>query len=94
MTRIADLTVVLRTPPPVFSPETAREVLKQHYGIEGDLKKVPSERDQNFLVVPASGEKRLLKFSNAAEDPGVTNFQTTAFQYVAEHDPGFPVSRV
>ncbi|MBT6206048.1 MAG: phosphotransferase, partial [Rhodospirillaceae bacterium] len=37
---------------------------------------------------------RLLKFSNAAEDPGVTNFQTTAFQYVAEHDPGFPVSRV
>jgi Ser/Thr protein kinase RdoA (MazF antagonist) len=94
MTGITDLTAVLRTPPPEFSHQAARQVLKQHYGIDGDLRAVPSERDQNVLVVPVSGEKRLLKFSNAAEDPGVTNFQTSAFRYVAHHDPGFPVSRV
>jgi len=46
------------------------------------------------LVKTSTGEKRLLKFSNSTEDPGVTNFQTTAFLHVAQIDPGLVVSRV
>ena len=44
-------------------------LLRTHYGLEGTVMPLVSERDQNFLV-DASGRRCVLKIANAAEDRG------------------------
>lgn len=85
---------VFQTPPPTYSQEYALQILERQFGCQGQLRALGSERDQNFLVTTDNGDKRLLKFSNYAEDPGITNFQTAAFLHVEKTDPEMIVSRV
>ena len=87
-------TAVLKTPPPALPQELLADTLAQKYGLRGTLKKLDSERDQNFLLELADGAKCLFKVSNRAEDSQVTQFQTQAFLHVEKKDPAFPVSRV
>lgn len=89
-----DWLAVLRTPPPRLSTAAAAALLQTRYGLTGTLKPLDSERDQNFLVTLQDGTRRLLKIANAAEDPGVTNFQTEALLHVARRDPALSLSRV
>lgn len=85
---------VFQTPPPTYSQQYALQILERQFGCRGQLKVLGSERDQNFLVTTDKGDKRLLKFSNYSEDPGITNFQTAAFLHVEKADPEMIVSRV
>ncbi|BCW87733.1 Homoserine kinase [Alphaproteobacteria bacterium SO-S41] len=89
-----DWLAVLKNPPPKLSDGEVAAVLKDRYGLEGRLKALDSERDQNILVTLDGGEKRLLKIANASEDPAVTNFQTEAFLHVERKDPALSLSRV
>lgn len=84
----------LQTPAPAVSATEASSLLREHYGIEGNLEPLVSERDQNFLVSVADGTKYTFKFSNAAEAPAVTDFQNQALQHIAQVDPDLPVPRV
>ena len=90
----ANWTAVLKTPPPALPQELLADILAEKYGLRGTLKKLDSERDQNFLLELPDGAKCLFKVSNRAEDQGVTHFQTLAFLHVEKKDPAFPVSRV
>ena len=89
-----DWLAVLKNPPPKISDDEAAFLLRERHGLEGRLKALDSERDQNILVTLANGTKRLLKIANASEDPSVTNFQTEAFLHVARKDPTLGLSRV
>ena len=84
----------LMTPPPEFPAELAAELLDRHYGMEGELSPVDSERDQNFRVRCADGAYYILKFANIAEPAAVTDFQNQALLHIARVRPDFPVPRV
>jgi 4-aminobutyrate aminotransferase-like enzyme/Ser/Thr protein kinase RdoA (MazF antagonist) len=67
----ASLPVSTRLSPPRFSSAEAAQVLADLFGREGSMTPLPSERDQNFLVATAGGERFVLKISEAAEDPAL-----------------------
>ena len=50
-----------------FEVEFAAAIAEEHYGIRAVARSLPSERDQNFLLTDASGEKFVLKIANARE---------------------------
>ena len=84
----------LSTPAPRIPAEQAADLLHRHYGLAGELERLVSERDQNFLVGASDGGQYILKFANAAEPADVTDFQNQALLHIARSDPGFPVPRV
>ena len=92
--------------PPSFSLTQASALLSEHYGIEGLLEPLPSERDQNFRVTTHDATRYVLKISEAAEDAGLLDCQTAilerltaartrfAFPDVVRDRHGSPVCRV
>lgn len=52
---------------PKFDVEFAAAIAEKYFGIRAVASHLPSERDQNFLLTQASGEKFVLKVSNALE---------------------------
>ncbi|MCB1845519.1 MAG: phosphotransferase [Halioglobus sp.] len=74
---------VIACDPPRFGHAEAREILRVHYGLEGEITQLVSERDQNFLLKENGGGRWVLKISNADEDPAVTDFQIRALQHIA-----------
>ena len=85
---------LLSTEPPRFSEATAARVLRDQYAIEGLLKVLVSERDQNFFVEGTTGEAFVLKIANSAEAVGVTDLQSAALLHVEKRDPDLAVPRV
>ncbi len=79
---------------PTFSEEEARQIAADLYGLSGEFKPLKSERDQNFSIHTERDGSYVLKLSNAAEDPGVIDFQTQALLYIERQDPSLPVPRV
>ncbi|MBL8143485.1 MAG: phosphotransferase, partial [Acidobacteria bacterium] len=56
---------------PTFTVEEARRLAEQHYGRRGTITELPSERDQNFLLVGDDGARFVLKVANANEHRAV-----------------------
>ena len=77
-------------PAPGFDQQTAEILSRSHFGIEGNIRPLTSERDQNFLIEGAD-DAWVLKISNAHEDLAVTDFQTRAVNYALERDPELPL---
>jgi hydroxylysine kinase len=63
---------------PQVDPDAARTILARAWAIEGDLRPLPSERDQNYAVAIDGQDRFVLKLSNAAEDPGFLDLQQRA----------------
>lgn len=80
--------------PPVFSEEEARQIARELFGLSGDLAPLKSERDQNFRIRTGKDDGYVLKLSNAAEDPGVIDFQVRALEHVKRQDPTLRIPRV
>ena len=68
---------------PRLSREEALELVTSVYGIEGDGKPLPSERDQNFLIQTATGERFVLKIANSSDDRALLEAQNAALAHVA-----------
>ena len=85
---------VLMTAAPELTGDAAAGILKEHYGIEGRLKSLVSERDQNFLVTASTGVEYVFKIANSAEHWDVTDFQTKALQHLEHSGSDLPVPRV
>lgn len=64
----SDLTVPATDVAPAISVEEAGEVVRQHFGIEGSVSSLPSERDQNFLISKTPKGEFVLKVANVKED--------------------------
>jgi len=63
---------------PAVDADRAAAILRDHWGIGGSLRPLPSERDRNFAVAPDGHDAYVLKISNAAEDAAVLDFQHEA----------------
>jgi Ser/Thr protein kinase RdoA (MazF antagonist) len=79
---------------PSFSPAEALAAAERDFGITGEVSALPSERDQNFLIVGGRGEKFVLKIANAHDTPELLDFQNRAMRHVEASMPGCRVQRV
>ena len=87
------LGALLSVPPPEMSgPDLLAEVAAG-WGLGGTLSPLTSERDLNQRLEGAAG-RWLVKVTNPAETPEMTDFQTRAFLHVAARDPALPVPRL
>ena len=86
-------TSVFESPKPAFTAEEARRLLARDYGVDGKLRELVSERDQNFRVDSPSG-KFVLKIANAVEDTEFLALQNAAMKHVALADPELGLQRV
>ena len=68
---------------PRFDAAGAGRIARQLYGIDAVALPLPSERDQNFLLTDAGGERRVLKIANAGEQRGILAAQQAAMAHVA-----------
>ncbi len=84
----------LESTPPAFGEEAARQILREGFGVESSsLVPLAGERDQNFRVDTAGGQRFLFKISNPADDRPVLDMQAAALHHIERVDPGLPVMR-
>jgi hypothetical protein len=83
----------LTSAPPAFGDEDARRILRDGFGVTGSLTPLAGERDQNFRVDAAEGQRFLFKISNPADTRPVLDMQTAALHHIEQVDPGLPVMR-
>jgi 4-aminobutyrate aminotransferase-like enzyme/Ser/Thr protein kinase RdoA (MazF antagonist) len=79
--------------PPAFEMETARQILRETFGLDGTLRALAGERDQNFRVDGPEGSPFLFKISNPADDRSIIDMQTRALAHIERTDPALPVMR-
>ncbi|MBL7161241.1 MAG: aminotransferase class III-fold pyridoxal phosphate-dependent enzyme [Anaerolineales bacterium] len=77
---------------PCFSEQEARRLIQEFYGITGGMAPLPSYSDQNFLLHADTGERYVLKISNAGEEKASLDAQNQALAHLAEH--GFSCPQV
>jgi len=80
--------------PPAFRDEEVRRIATELFGLDGEIKPLISERDQNFRIRTARGVQYVLKIANADEDATVVDLQVQSLLHVEKMDPGMPVPRV
>ena len=69
---------------PRLEIEEAHAILGRHWGIDGELRPLPSERDRNFAVSVDGHDRFVLKLSNATEDPAFLDLQHRAMARLVE----------
>jgi Ser/Thr protein kinase RdoA (MazF antagonist) len=65
---------------PVVDVDAASAFLRRTWGIAGDLRPLPSERDRNFAVAVDGIDRFVLKVSNASEDRAFLELQHAALR--------------
>lgn len=75
---------------PQFSAAEVQAVLQEEYGLDGELRTLVSERDQNFRVTSDDGQCYVFKIANAAEPENVTDFQIQALLHI--ENAGCPIA--
>jgi 4-aminobutyrate aminotransferase-like enzyme len=84
----------LESTPPAFSEVAARQILREGFDVESSsLQFLAGERDQNFRVDTAGGQRFLFKISNPADDEPVLAMQAAALRHIEQVDPDLPVMR-
>ena len=79
--------------PPRIPPEEARQVVRRHYGIDGNLTALAGERDRNFRVRANDGRQFVFKISGALESDHYVDLQTATLQHLESVDPGLGTPR-
>lgn len=69
------------------------ELLEQSYGLNGNLKRIPTEKDETFRLQDGN-DMYLVKLSTADEDPLIVNLQTACMEHLELSAPELPVQRV
>jgi len=85
---------MIRFDAPVFTADDAQVIGLRQYGLDAAASPLPSERDQNFLLTAAGGDRHVLKISNAGEDPRVIDLQNAALLHLATLVPDIRLPRV
>lgn len=77
----------------IANPE-ALDILHQHYGLDGKVMRLATEKDDTFRLTCADGQSYILKIANGAEDPQDIALQIDLLRYLERTSPELPVSRV
>lgn len=67
---------------PHFDAPAASAIARESYGLEASAAPLPSERDQNFLLRTAAGERFVLKIANATESPAFLDGQRAVLEHL------------
>jgi Ser/Thr protein kinase RdoA (MazF antagonist) len=84
----------LRFKPPRLSEDILRPFLQKYWRIDGDLKRLSGERDQNFQVTTADGTQYVYKIASSIEVPELVDFQIQALLHLEKEDPEIRVPRI
>jgi Ser/Thr protein kinase RdoA (MazF antagonist) len=68
---------------PQFNEETASAIAAEYFSVWSYATRLPSERDQNFLLTTSSHEKFVLKIANALEDRAFLEAQNAVLKHLA-----------
>ena len=68
---------------PRFDVAGAARLARELYGLDSTASPLPSERDQNFLLVTTAGDRFVLKIANATEALEMLDAQNAAMEHVA-----------
>jgi Ser/Thr protein kinase RdoA (MazF antagonist) len=79
---------------PRFTVPEAERIGQLEYGLAATATALPSERDQNFLLATARGERFVLKLAKSDEERTVLDFQNAALDWVAVRAPALAVPRL
>jgi 4-aminobutyrate aminotransferase-like enzyme/Ser/Thr protein kinase RdoA (MazF antagonist) len=80
---------------PKFTEDDAIRIAKKLFALDGTVKLLPSERDQNFRLTTAADESFVLKIANSTEPEAVLDFQNQAMMHIREKcDPKQPNSAI
>src|SRR5277367_2260086 len=79
---------------PRFTVSEAQGLADRHFGLRGPVSALPSERDQNFLIIDAEAGKFVLKIANSGDQPDTLHFQNQAMRHVERLVSGCCVQRV
>lgn len=82
---------LLSSPPPDLTAAQASALALQHFGVQGRMVRLTSERDLNIRITTPT-QAYVLKLANPAEPSEVTDFQTRALLHLEATD--LPVPRV
>ncbi|MGH7540326.1 MAG: hypothetical protein ACRELC_04955, partial [Gemmatimonadota bacterium] len=79
---------------PRISTAQAARIARDAWGLEGEMRPLPGERDRNFLLETPGGARRVLKLSNASERRDVLELEAAAVGRLAAAVPAyrFPVA--
>ena len=84
----------LSTAAPDLAPAEVQALVACLYGIDGSVKSLAGERDQNCAVESADGTRYVFKISNPSEPLSLVDFQIAALEHIARTSPSQPVPRV
>ncbi|RZS79193.1 hydroxylysine kinase /5-phosphonooxy-L-lysine phospho-lyase [Phyllobacterium myrsinacearum] len=84
----------LSHPAPAFSNADALAIARQHFGIEGRISSLASERDQNFRIDASDGSIWILKAVNSSEPKDQSDFQTALLHHLEANASDLPVPRL
>lgn len=79
---------------PEVSCQQAQALLRQYYGLQGDVTLLTGERDKNFCLTVPCGRRYMLKVINAAESVAESHYQTSLLMHIARQAPALQVPRV
>ncbi|QRR35613.1 phosphotransferase [Hydrogenophaga sp. YM1] len=77
----------------VFDTEKVKEVVRQVYGIDGNVTALTGEVDENFRVSGRDGDF-VLKISGSDVNPFTAQLGPYALDFIAKSDPSLPVPRI
>ena len=69
---------LMTLPAPAMEQDAVSAFVAGHFGLEGDLKPLVSERDQNFRLTTGDGSRYVVKIYNPGESTEVLDFQARA----------------
>ncbi|MBN2398802.1 MAG: aminotransferase class III-fold pyridoxal phosphate-dependent enzyme [Candidatus Aminicenantes bacterium] len=67
---------------PKFSEPDAAAIAKNMYAVQAEARTLPGERDQNFLLTTAAGERFVLKIAHAGEEWSMLETQNQVLRHL------------
>jgi 4-aminobutyrate aminotransferase-like enzyme/Ser/Thr protein kinase RdoA (MazF antagonist) len=68
---------------PKFNKEESLKIVENLYHLEGTIKELPSERDQNYLVKTTTGDNFVLKIAASSEKRKTLEFQNDVMNHIS-----------
>ena len=71
---------------PSFSKERVLKLIEKEYGFSGELRELPSYRDQNFYLKLKNGEEYIIKIANQIEKRETIEFQNAVMNHLTSKE--------
>ncbi len=84
----------LKVEKPRLTQEAIGQFLRESYGLAGELRALETERDQNYRLTEAGGQRWVVRITNRDEDATIVAAQVAALEHIGATDPELPCPRL